>query len=87
MRRDGDRAAAEFQRIIDHRGVEPFAPFYPLAHLGAARAAVLNDDAQKAARLYGEFFTLWAGADEDLPILREARAEYAKLNPQSPTAP
>ena len=74
--RAGKEAAAEFQKILDHRGVEPLSPLYPLAHLGLARAAVLNGDTAKARKEYQDFFALWKDADSDLPILIAARKEY-----------
>ena len=64
--------------IIDHRGWYPVSPLYPLAQLGSARAANLNGDRATARRYYEDFFTLWKDADL-IPILIEARAEYAKL--------
>ncbi len=72
-------AAAEFQKILDHRGVAPVSPLYPLAHLGLARACALSGDAAKSRRMYQDFFALWKDADPDIPILQEAKAEYAKL--------
>ncbi len=72
-------AAAEFQKILDHRGIVVNAPFGALAHLGLARAYALSGDSAKAKAAYQDFFTLWKGADSDIPILLEARAEYAKL--------
>ena len=75
----GAEAAAEFQKIIDHRGSLPTSPMYPLAQLGLARAAVLSGDTTKARKSYQDFFALWKDADPDLPILQEARREYEKL--------
>jgi serine/threonine protein kinase/predicted Zn-dependent protease len=77
--RSGAQAAAEFQTIINHRGWYPTSPLYPLAHLGLARAAVLNGDAAKARTSYQDFFALWKDADPTIPMLVEARAEYEKL--------
>jgi predicted Zn-dependent protease len=74
----GAEAAAEFQKILDHRGWQPTSPLYPLAHLGLARAAVLNRDPTKATKAYQDFFAFWKDADPDLPILIEAKKEYAK---------
>jgi serine/threonine protein kinase/tetratricopeptide (TPR) repeat protein len=76
---DGSKAAAEFQRILDHRGVQPTSPLYPLAHVQQARAYVLSGDQPKARKAYQDFLALWKTADADIPILREARAEYARL--------
>lgn len=72
-------AAAEFQRILDHRGWDPLSELYPLAHLGLARAAVLQGDTTKARKAYQNFLALWKDADADLPVLIEAKKEYEKL--------
>jgi hypothetical protein len=72
-------AMAEFQKIIDRRGVWPAAVHYPLAHLGLARAADLAGDTAKSRRAYEDFFALWKDADHDIPILLEAQREYDKL--------
>jgi serine/threonine protein kinase/tetratricopeptide (TPR) repeat protein len=77
--RDGAQAAAEFQRIIDHRGWDILSPLWPMAHLGLADAAVLQGDVAKARKAYEDFFTLWKDADADLPIMIEAKREYEKL--------
>lgn len=75
----GTEAAAEFQKILDHRAAAPFAPLYALARLGLARALALSGDKEKAMQAYQNFLTLWQSADPDIPILREAKAEYARL--------
>src|SRR5271169_2753374 len=67
------------REILEHRSAAPFAPLQVLAHLGLARALALNGDNQNSKRAYEEFFTLWKDADPDIPILKEAKAEYAKL--------
>jgi len=77
--RSGKEAASEFQKILDHRGVEPLSPFYPLAHLGLARAAALNGDTAQARKSYQDFLALWKDADSDLPVLQQAKDEYEKL--------
>ena len=77
--RDGDRAAAEFQKFIDHRGVVMNFPWGALARLGLARAYTLRGDTGKARAAYQDFLTLWKDADPDVPILKQAQAEYAKL--------
>ncbi len=77
--RAGKEAAAEFQRILDHRGVEPLSPLYPLAHLGLARAAAVSGDVAKSRKEYQDFFAAWKDADSDLPILIEAKKEYEQL--------
>jgi eukaryotic-like serine/threonine-protein kinase len=75
----GGEAAAEFQKILDHRGVVVNAPIGALAHLQLGRAYALQGDAAKARVAYQDFLTLWREADSDIPILKEAKAEYAKL--------
>ena len=77
--RNGAAAASEFQKILDHRGWSPTSPLYPLAHLGLGRAMLLQGDTAKAKQSYDEFFRLWKDADADLPVLIEAKKEYAKL--------
>ena len=77
--KSGKDAAAEFQKILDHRGLNVFSGLYPLAHLGLARADALLGDTAKSREAYQAFFTLWKDADPDIPIFREAKAEYAKL--------
>jgi len=79
MLHDGNRAAAEFQKFIDHRGVVMNFPWGALARLGLARAYALQGDTAKARIAYRDFLTLWKDADPGIPILKEARAEYAKL--------
>ncbi len=76
---DGAKAAAEFQKILDHRGVDPTNPQYSLAHLGLGRAYALQGDHAKAEAAYQDFFAVWKNADPDVPILKTAKAEYAKL--------
>jgi serine/threonine protein kinase/tetratricopeptide (TPR) repeat protein len=75
----GPEAAAEFQKIVDHRGDAPVAPEHSLAKLGLGRAYEMTGDAAKARAAYQDFFALWKAADSDIPILKEARAEYARL--------
>jgi predicted Zn-dependent protease len=75
----GTDAAAEFQKILDHKGWQAPSPLYPLAHLGLARAAALSGDTTKARQAYQDFFALWRDADPDIPILQESRREYEKL--------
>jgi serine/threonine protein kinase/tetratricopeptide (TPR) repeat protein len=72
-------AAAEFQKILDHRGIVVNGPIGALAHLGLARAYAMQGDTAKAKAAYQGFLTLWKDADPDIPILKEAKAEYAKL--------
>jgi DNA-binding winged helix-turn-helix (wHTH) protein/tetratricopeptide (TPR) repeat protein len=78
--KQGTAAAAEFQKILDHPGVVRNEPIGALAHLGLGRAYVLSGDQGKAKSAYQDFLTLWKDADPDIPILREAKAEYVKLH-------
>jgi serine/threonine protein kinase len=75
----GREAAAEFQKILEHRGVVINDPIGALAHLGLGRAHVLQGDTAKAKAAYQDFLTLWKDADPDIPIFIAAKAEYAKL--------
>ena len=75
----GPAAAAEFQKILDHPGVVQNELIGALAHLGQGRAYALSGDTNKAHPAYQEFFTLWKDADPDVPVLKQAKAEYAKL--------
>ena len=72
-------AAAEFQKILDHRGVVALDPIGALAHLQLGRVFALSGDKAKAKAAYGAFLMLWKDADPDIPILKSAKAEYAKL--------
>jgi eukaryotic-like serine/threonine-protein kinase len=73
-------AAAEFQKILDHRGIVGADPIGALAHVQLGRAFALSGDTVKAKAAYQDFFTLWKDADPDVPILGQAKAEYAKLS-------
>jgi serine/threonine protein kinase len=75
----GIEAAAEFQKILGHRGVVQNESIGALGHLGLARAYVLQRDTGKASAAYQDFLTLWKDGDPDIPILKQAKAEYAKL--------
>jgi tetratricopeptide (TPR) repeat protein len=75
----GADAAAQFQKIIDSRGLVVNDPVGALAPLGLARAYAVSGDQAKTKAAYQDFFQLWKDADADIPILNEARAEYAKL--------
>jgi eukaryotic-like serine/threonine-protein kinase len=86
-------AAAEFQKILDHKGVLAMAPsdftpagfsLFPLAHLGLARAAALNGDTANSQKLFNEFFNLWKDADANIPILLEAKREQVQSARPSP---
>ncbi len=72
-------AAAEFQKILDHRGIVGLDPIGALAHLKLGRALALSGDTAKAKTAYQNFFDFWKNADRDVPILKRARAEYAVL--------
>ena len=75
----GKEAAVEFQRVLDHRGVDPTGLEYALSYLGLARAEALQGNSAKSRTAYQDFFALWKDADPDLPVLKQAKAEYAKL--------
>ena len=75
----GSQAVAEFQKILDHRGIVWNEPIGALAHLQLGRAYILAGDKEKARIAYQDFLTLWKDADPDIPILKQAQAEYAKL--------
>ena len=79
MLHDGSRAKAEFQKFIDHPGMVENFSWGALARLGLARAYALQGDTAKAKSAYQDFLTLWKDADPDVPILKQAKAEYAKL--------
>jgi hypothetical protein len=75
----GSEAAAEFPKILDHRGIVLNSPIGALARLQIGRAYAMQGDKAKAKAAYQEFLTLWKDADPDVPILIAAKAEYAKL--------
>ncbi len=77
--KQGAAAAAEFQKILDHPGAVVNEPIGALARLGLGRAYALSGDQAKARSAYQDFFALWKDADPDVPILKEAKAEYAKV--------
>jgi Tfp pilus assembly protein PilF len=77
--RQGADAAAEFQKILEHPGVVFADPIGALAHLQIGRAYAMQGDTTKARAAYKDFLTLWKDADPDIPILKQAKAEYAKL--------
>jgi len=76
----GREAAAEFQKILDHREIVVCDPIGALAHLQLGRAYTLSGDKTKAKTAYQDFLTLWKDADPDIPILKQAQAEHANLN-------
>ncbi len=75
----GTEAATEFQKVIDHRGVAGTSIVATLAYLGMARACVMTNNVNGARKEYQDFFAIWKDADPDLPVLKQAQAEYAKL--------
>ena len=79
MAGDGTKAAAEYQKILDHKGVDPTTPLYMLSRLGLGRALALQGETAKAKTAYQDFLAAWKDADPDIPILKEAKGEYAKL--------
>jgi hypothetical protein len=81
----GKEAAAEFQKILDHRSIVLNESIGALAHLQLGRAYVIQGDDTKAKASYQHFLTLWKDADPDIPIYREAKLEYAKLRAGSRT--
>ena len=79
MQRNGSAAAEEFQKFVNHRGLVANFPLGALARLGLARAYALEGNSDNARSAYQDFLTLWKDADPDIPILKQAKAEYAKL--------
>jgi eukaryotic-like serine/threonine-protein kinase len=75
----GSEAAAEFQKILDHRGIVLNEPIGALAHLQLGRAYMMAGDTAKARTAYQDFLALWKDADPDIPILIAPKDEYAKL--------
>jgi hypothetical protein len=75
----GTEAAAEFQKVLDHRGIVVSDPIGVLAHLQIGRAYALSGDAKKAKSAYQDFLVLWKDADAEIPALKQAKEQYAKL--------
>ena len=75
----GSEGAEEFQKVLALRGSAPADPLMSLAHLGLGRAYALQGDVQKSRTAYQDFFALWKDADPGIPILKEAKVDYAKL--------
>jgi DNA-binding winged helix-turn-helix (wHTH) protein/tetratricopeptide (TPR) repeat protein len=73
-------AGAEFTKVIEHRGWVEWALFVPRAKLGLARAYAMQGDREKSRKAYEDFFTTWKDADQDIPMLQQAKGEYKKLN-------
>jgi hypothetical protein len=72
-------AAAEFQRVLDHPGVDPFSPLHAVSSLGLARARTLAGDLDGSREAYERFLAQWLNADPEVAVLRDARQEYAHL--------
>jgi len=79
MARQGKAAAAEFQKILDHRGIVWNAPIGALARLEIARAFKMQGETAKARAAYQDFLNLWKSADPGIPVLNQAKSEYADL--------
>jgi eukaryotic-like serine/threonine-protein kinase len=77
--KDGAKAQAEYQKILDRPGTDPQDVTYNLAHLGLGRALVLQGNTVAAKAAYQDFFSAWKNADPDIPTLKQAKAEYEKL--------
>jgi hypothetical protein len=82
--RDGEQAftepsGEEARNILNHRGQSPLSSLWPLAHLEVARALAMQGDTAQSRKSYQDFFTLWRDADQDIPILTEAKREFEKL--------
>jgi eukaryotic-like serine/threonine-protein kinase len=76
---ENDKAAAELEKLLGHRGWLNREMFAPLAELDLARAYAAGGDREESRKAYDDFFTTWKNADPDIPILRQAKAEYKKL--------
>jgi eukaryotic-like serine/threonine-protein kinase len=77
---NGTGAAAEFGKLLDHRGIIQNAFIGALAHLQLGRAYAMSGETAKAKAAYQDFLTLWKDADPDIPILKQAKAEYERLH-------
>lgn len=81
----GENAAIEFQKILNHRGIVVSDPIGALAHLQAGRAHAMAGHKEQAQEAYEDFLSLWKDADPDIPVLKQAQAEYSRLiNAYSP---
>jgi eukaryotic-like serine/threonine-protein kinase len=76
---DGAKAAAEFQKILDHRAGNSISELCPLSQLNIARVFALQGDSAKARTAYQDFLASWKDVDPDIPVYKQAKAEYAKL--------
>ena len=79
LTRNGSAATTEFQKVVDHQGIVTNFVTAALTHLQLARAYTISGDTAKAKAAYEHFLTIWKDADPDIPILKHAKAEYAKL--------
>jgi eukaryotic-like serine/threonine-protein kinase len=79
MEHNGKAAVQEFQKILDHPGIALNSPVGVLAHLEMARAYVMQGDTVRGRAAYADFLTLWKYADPHIPVLKQAKAEYSKL--------
>ena len=79
LTRNGQAAVIDFENLLDHRGIVINFVTGALVHLQLGRAYAVSGDTAKAKSAYRDFFTLWKDADPDIPILKQAKAEYAKL--------
>jgi len=77
--KQGKEAADAFQKIIDFKSVHDVDPTAALAHLGLGRAYELQGDTARSRIAYQDFLAMWKDADPDIPLLREAKSEYAKI--------
>jgi hypothetical protein len=75
----GKEASVELHKLLDHRGIVLNSPLVALVHYQIGRASLVEGDAAGARKAYQDFFALWKDADPDIPILKQAKAEYAKL--------
>jgi tetratricopeptide (TPR) repeat protein len=83
---DHANAAADFEKTIDHRGWDEWELFASLAQLGLARAYAMQGNREDSRKAYDDFLTSWKDADPDIPILRQAKAEYRKITATASTA-
>jgi hypothetical protein len=79
MQGSASQAAAEFERLLVHRGSDPFSAFYPAALLGAGRAHARSGNVAASLKAYARFMDGWNAADSDIPLLRQAHEEYKTL--------
>jgi predicted Zn-dependent protease len=77
--KSGTEAAAQFREITDRKSFFPLSAVHPMSQLGLARALAMAGDAAGALSAYQDLFAVWKDADPELPLLKQAKAEYAKL--------